>query len=197
MSLLYKIGTKPITAALRDLDSLNVALDSKVDNIFFMNGDLKRIIEAVARAKGAGKGAFVHLDLIKGLSNSDKESVEFIAEYVGADGIVTPKSHLMKEIKKVGLYSVLHLFIIDSLAVKNGLKMIEHSTPDGVEIMPGVVPKSIAAFAEPFEHIPIIASGLIQTKEEAARCLEAGATSLSVSEPSLWQCTFEDFMQIE
>ncbi len=59
--------------------------------------------------------------------------------------------------------------------------------------MPGVVPKIITAFTEQYDQIPVIASGLIQTKEEAAKCLEAGATSLSVSETSFWQCEFQDF----
>lgn len=192
MSLLHKVGQKPIIAAIRNLQDVEKAIESQVDNIFFMGGTVKEIIQAVQLVKQAGKGSFVHVDLIKGLSNTDKETVYFISDYIGADGIVTPKSHLIAEAKKVNLFGILHLFIIDSLALQNGLKAVKNVSPDGVEIMPGVVRKTIAAFADAYDNIPIIASGLINTKEEAVECLEAGATSLSVSEESLWSLTFQN-----
>jgi len=192
MSLLYKIGSKPIIAAVRKPQDIELAIESQIDNLFFMGGTIQEIIAAVRLAKEAGKGTFVHPDLIKGLSSTDRETVSFIAEYVGADGIVSPKSHVIKEAKRCGLYGVLHLFVLDSLAFESGLRLIEQVLPDAVELMPGVIPKIIQRFSEAWEEIPIIASGLIQTKAEAELCLQAGATSLSVSEPLLWSLTFED-----
>ncbi len=192
MSLLYKIGNKPIIAAVRKPQDIELAIKSQVDNIFFMGGTIQEIIQAVRLAKQAGKGTFVHLDLIKGLSSTDRESVSFIAEYVGADGIVSPKSHVIKEAKRYGLYGVLHLFVLDSLAFESGLKTIDQVMPDAIELMPGVIPKVIQRFSEASELIPVIASGLIQTKDEAERCLQAGATSLSVSETQLWSLNFDD-----
>jgi len=194
MSLLYKIGSKPIIAALRDPAHIGKAIESQVDNIFFMGGTLREIVHAVREASAAGKGTFVHLDLVRGLSSTDKETVEFVAEYVGADGIVTPKSHLIKEAKRIGLYGILHLFVLDSLALVNGLKMLDSIQPDGIEIMPGTLNKVIKRFAEASDKIPIIASGLIQTTAEAADSLQAGATALSVSAPELWSCTFDDLI---
>jgi len=194
MSLLYKIGQKPIIAAVRKPPDVELAIKSQIDNIFFMGGTIQEIIEAVRLAKEAGKGTFVHPDLIKGLSSTDRETVSFIAEYVGADGIVSPKSHVIKEAKRCGLYGVLHLFVLDSLAFESGLRMMDQIMPDAVELMPGVIPKIIQRFSEASEEIPIIASGLIQTKAEAECCLQAGATSLSVSEPQLWSLTFEDLV---
>src|SRR5665647_2765636 len=135
MSLLYKIGNNPIIAAVRKPTKVEQALETNVKNLFFMGGNVKEIIDAVRKTKDAKKGAFVHLDLIRGLSSTDKESVDFIADYVGADGI---------------------------------------------ELMPGILTKSIRSFSEELDHIPIIASGLIQTREEAKQSLQAGATSLSV-----------------
>jgi glycerol uptake operon antiterminator len=192
MTLLHQIGQKPIIAALRKPSEVQLAIQSQADNIFFMGGDIQGILTAVNLAKQAGKGTFVHLDLIRGLSNTDKETLSFISEYIGADGIVTPKAHLIKEAKKTGLYGILHLFILDSLSLENGLKLVESTAPDGVELMPGVVTKVITQFAAELDTIPIIASGLIDTREEAAECLRAGATSLSVSNPALWNLTFQE-----
>jgi glycerol uptake operon antiterminator len=192
MSLLYKIGNNPIIAALRKPEDIEQALDSRVQNIFFMGGNVQQIIHAVRLTRECKKGAFIHLDLIRGLSSTDKESVEFISEYVGADGIVTSKSHLIKEAKRVGLYGILHLFVIDSLALQNGLHLAQTIHPDGIELMPGVITKIIHTFSEMLTDIPIVASGLIHTKEETIEGLQAGATSLSVSDTSLWNYTFQD-----
>lgn len=195
MHLLHRIGGNPIIAAVRKMEDLELALDSPVQNIFFMGGTVKEMVKSIGLTKEAGKSAFVHIDLVRGLSNTDRESVEWVAEYAGADGIVSPKSHLIKEAKRFGLYGILHLFILDSGALDNGLKLCRQIEPDGIELMPGVVDKTIRLFANELENIPIVASGLIQTKEEAAHALNAGATSLSVSSSALWSLTFEQLSE--
>ncbi|MCZ8513883.1 glycerol-3-phosphate responsive antiterminator [Paenibacillus filicis] len=153
MSLLYAFGKKPTIAAVRKPCDVNLALESQVDNLFFMGGNVKEIIEAVRLTKDTNKGAFDHVDLIRGLSNMDKETVDFIADYVQADGIVTPKIHLIKEAKRAGLYGILHLFILDSLALVNSLKLAQNIEPDGIELMPGTIPKIIREFSDVVEDI--------------------------------------------
>jgi glycerol uptake operon antiterminator len=195
VSLLYKIGQKPVIAAVRRPGDVQKALDSSCDNIFFMNGNASEIIAEVRKVKDAKKGAFIHLDLIRGLSSTDKETVGFIADYVGADGIITPKSHLIKEAKRIGLHAILHLFILDSLAMENGMKLLSSTDADAIELMPGSSIKAIQRFAEAAQTIPIVSSGLIETKEEAYACLQAGATAVSVSNSQLWSLTFADMME--
>ena len=196
MSLLYRIGSKPIIAAVRHPRETEKALESHVDNLFFMGGNVQDVARAVRAASDAGKGAFIHLDLVRGLSSTDKEVLPFIVEYMGADGIITPKSHLIKEAGSVGLHAILHLFVLDSQALLNGLKLVRSVKPDAIELMPGIVGKVVSRFADEFANIPVIASGLIETREEAAEMLQAGATSLSVSSPDLWSLTFADMQQI-
>ncbi|WP_087974782.1 glycerol-3-phosphate responsive antiterminator [Oceanobacillus rekensis] len=194
MSLLHLIGKKPIIAALRNMDDFQKAIDSKVDNIFFMGGDVKQVIEGVQLAKKHNKGSFLHTDLIKGISNTDKETISFIKHYIQADGIVTPKRHLIREANKNELYAIFHLFILDSLALTNGTSVVKSIQPDAIELMPGVVPKIIDKFASGFTDTPIISSGLIQTVEEAKISLDAGSTALAVSNVELWNLTFEDLL---
>lgn len=194
MQLLHKIGGHPIIAAVRRIEDLHDALHSKADNLFFMGGTVKEIVSSVHLTKQVGKGAFVHIDLIRGLSNTDRESVEWIAEFAGADGIVTPKVHLIKEAKRYGLYAILHLFLIDSGALENGLKLCRQAEPDGIELMPGVIDKITRTFSSELETTPVIASGLIQTIAEASAAITAGATSLSVSNKELWNLTFDQLV---
>ncbi|WP_010274368.1 glycerol-3-phosphate responsive antiterminator [Paenibacillus senegalensis] len=195
MRLLHKIGGHPIIAAVRQMGDLNDALHSTVDNLFFMGGAVKEIVDSVRLTKQAGKGAFVHIDLIRGLSSTDRESVEWIAEFAGADGIVTPKAHLIKEAKRCGLYGILHLFVLDSGALDNGLKLTRQLEPDGIELMPGIIDKITRTFASELEKTPVVASGLIQTETEASAALAAGATSLSVSNKALWNLSFEQLLE--
>lgn len=190
--LLHQLAKSPIIAAVRSPEQMEEAIGSQAANLFLMGGSLTSLISMVQAAKARGKGVFVHLDLIRGLSSTDKESLEFIRGQAGADGIITPKSHLIKEAKRLGLYTILHLFVIDSQAMANGLSLARSIGPDAIEIMPGTISKAIARFAEELDETPIIASGLIQTKDEATEALNAGATALSVSEPSLWKLGFAE-----
>ncbi|MGJ9458986.1 glycerol-3-phosphate responsive antiterminator [Oceanobacillus sp. CF4.6] len=194
MSLLHVIGKKPIIAAIRNFDDFQKAIDSKVENIFFMGGDVQEVIEGVKLAKEHNKGSFIHIDLIRGISSTDKETISFIKHCIEANGIVTPKKHLIREAKNYELYAIFHLFILDSLALKNGSSVVESIQPDAIDLMPGVIPKIIHKFASDFNDIPIIASGLIQTVEEAKISLDAGATALAVSNTELWNLTFEDLI---
>jgi len=196
VSLLHRIGGKPIIAAVRHPRETGRALESNVDNLFFMGGNAQDVIRAVRDTSDAGKGAFVHLDLVRGLSSTDKEVLPFVVEYMGADGIITPKSHLIKEAGNVGLFAILHLFVLDSQALVNGLNLARTVRPDAIELMPGIVDKVVSRFADEFANIPVIASGLIETREEAAGILQAGATSLSVSAPELWSLTFADLQEL-
>jgi glycerol uptake operon antiterminator len=182
LSLLYRFSQKPIIAALRKPEEVQEAIESQVDHIFFMGGSVTQVLPAVAQAKQAGKGVFIHVDLIRGLSSTSKETIEFIANYMKADGIVTPKHYLVKEAQKNGLHAILHIFVLDSMSLDNGLKMIAESNPDAVELMPGAVTKVIRQCTDVIGHIPFIASGLIQTKEEAVVALEK----------SLWRMNFSD-----
>ncbi|THF74813.1 glycerol-3-phosphate responsive antiterminator [Cohnella fermenti] len=192
MALLHRLAQSPIIAAVRSPDKLEEALNSNAANLFIMGGSLNTLPPMVKAAKAQSKGVFVHLDLIRGLSSTDKESLEFIREQIDPDGIITPKGHLIKEAKRIGLHAILHLFVIDSLAMANGLSLSQSIRPDAIEVMPGTIAKVVSHFAESLPDIPIVSSGLIQSREEAAEMLNAGATALSVSEQTLWQLSFSD-----
>lgn len=192
MTLLHRLAQSPVIAAVRSEEAGREALESGAANLFLMGGTVGALAELSKTARARGKGVFVHPDLVRGLSSTDKESLILIRDWIGADGVVTPKAHLVKEAKRIGLYAVLHLFIIDSQSLSAGLSLAGSLRPDAVEIMPGAIPKVIGAFADALPDIPVIASGLIETPAEAAAALNAGATSLSVSQPSLWALTHQD-----
>ena len=50
--------------------------------------------------------------------------------------------------------------------------------------MPGVIPKALRPFSR--QEIPVIAGGLIETKQEVTAALFAGAIAVSTGKKELW-----------
>ena len=86
-SLLELLADGPVIAAVKDDAGLEAALKSDVAVLFLLYGDILTIGETIARIHQAGKRAFVHLDLIDGLS-AREISADFIARHTAADGVI-------------------------------------------------------------------------------------------------------------
>ena len=100
------------------MEGLEKCLDSNIQVIFILFGDICSIASIVKRIKDAGKVAMVHLDLIAGIS-SREVSLDFIKIYTEADGIITTKNTLIRYARQLGLYTVLRFFVMDSMALAN------------------------------------------------------------------------------
>ncbi|WP_026894755.1 glycerol-3-phosphate responsive antiterminator [Clostridiisalibacter paucivorans] len=178
------IHENPIIAAINDLSTLNEALDCPVENIFLLTGNILNLKEIVYRCKAKDKGVFVHIDLMEGFSK-DKWSLEYIANNVEPDGIITTKSNLARASKELNMFTIQRLFILDSLSLDSGIKLIQSARPDAVEILPGIMPKIVKTIHEE-TRIPIITGGLIKDKEDVIGSLNAGAVGISTSNKKVW-----------
>ena len=78
-------------------------------------------------------------------------------------------------------------FILDSASIKQGLKSIQDSRPDAVEILPGIVVPHIKDSILKHIHQTVIAGGLINTEEEILAVLKNGAKGISSSSTELWK----------
>ena len=83
--LLDLLADCPVIAAVKDDAGLDAALNSDVAVIFLLYGDILTVERVVDRVHDAGKRAFVHLDLIDGLS-AREVAADFIARHTDADG---------------------------------------------------------------------------------------------------------------
>ena len=182
MKKLFKeaLEDSPIIAAVKDDEGLTS--DSRI--IFILYGDIVTISDIVETVKSAGKLAIVHLDLINGLS-SKEVAVDFLQKYTNADGIITTKPTLIKRAKELGLFTILRLFLIDSMAYENIDRQVKSSRPDLIEILPALMPKVIAKVCQS-TSTPVIAGGLVSEKEDILALLDAGATSISSTNEKIW-----------
>lgn len=174
----------PILVAIKDDAGLQKCLKSESHVIFILYGDICTIPDIVATVKGAGKIAMVHLDLIAGL-NSKEIAVDFIRKYTKADGIITTKPPLIKRAKELGLYTILRLFILDSMAYENIERQIKTARPDVIEVLPALMPKIVAKICK-ISPIPVIAGGLVSDKEDVMSLLQSGVISISSTNETIW-----------
>lgn len=102
--------------------------------VYFV-GTILDIGQIVKRIKAAGKLAFVHADLIEGLSNRGEIAVDFLAEATKADGIISTRPNLIHHAKELGLITVQRFFLLDSISFENVVRQSSHA--DVIDILPG------------------------------------------------------------
>lgn len=175
------LEVSPIIAAAKDRN-FDKALQSNVSVIFLLGAKILSIKEQIEAAHKAGKYLFVHIDLAEGIGK-DRFGIEFLARS-GVDGILSTKTSLIKAAKDFGLITVQRFFIYDSQGVDNIAEILPSTGPDFVEMMPGVVGKVIKRFSRC--GTPVIAGGLIETKQEVTGALSNGAFAVSTGKEELW-----------
>jgi len=178
------LADTPIIAAVKDMEGLDKCLESDIQVIFILFGDVCSLQAIVKKVKDAGKIAMVHMDLVNGFTG--KEIVlDYIKNFTGADGIITTKINLIKYAKQIGLYTVLRYFVVDSMALSNIEKQVDQVQPDVIEILPGIMP-GILSKVNKISKVPIIAGGLIANKKDVMTALTNGAVAISATSPDVW-----------
>lgn len=173
-----------LVAAVKDERHLEKALKKPLSGIFLLTGNIGVLKKFVDFYRENGFIVFVHVEKIGGIS-FDQEGLQFIANYVKPDGIITTKANLIKIAKKLDLITIQRCFLIDSDAFKNAVEITKEIQPDFVELMPALIPSMIEKFRAE-TNLPIITGGLLQNKEQMMRALGSGAIAVSTGNPELW-----------
>lgn len=174
----------PIIAAVKDDAGLEECCRNEhIRIIFLLYGTVCNIGSLLEKIKSNGKIGIVHLDLIAGLS-AKEPAVQFLHGI--ADGIISTKPALILEAKRLDMLAILRIFLIDSMAYNNLAFENRLCRPDAIEVLPGKMPDVIHKIVSDF-HVPVIAGGLISTKQDILDALGAGALSVSASSPEIWK----------
>ena len=183
--LIDEIVESPVIAAIRDGEGLEQALAGPPRTLFLLSGSINEIAGHGKRIRQAGKLSFLHIDLVGGL-RPDQQGLRFIAEQIQPTGIITTKPACVRWAQALGLLTVQRIFLLDSVALKDGTAHVRSCQPNLVEVLPGVADKAIRLAVEAFGR-PLIAGGLIRTRDEVFAALGAGALAVSTGRPELWQ----------
>lgn len=179
--LMDRLACSPVIAAVRE-SNFEAALQSPAEVLFCLESHLLTVQARIRQAHDAGKVIFIHVDLAEGIGK-DKEGLQYLAS-CGADGILSTRGQLIKAAKDLGILAIQRFFALDSQGLTSAEEMLRNTTPHMMEILPGVIPKVIASYAA--GPIPVIASGLIETKQEITAALSKGAIAVSTGKKELW-----------
>jgi len=173
----------PIISAVKSREDLDIALRSEVQTIFLLSSNIIDIEELAELTHKHGKLLFIHMDFVDGLSK-DTAGVRYLSTK-GIDGIISTRSNIISAAHDAGIYCVQRFFMIDSRSVDTALETLRQSKADMIEIMPALAYKSITKIKNNIS-IPIIAGGLIESRDEIYRALGAGAAMVSTGKHELW-----------
>lgn len=177
-----------IIAAVKNINELTLACKTEVSMVFWLSPSILTLDTMIRTAHAAGKQIFLHIDLAEGIGK-DREGLLYVKKR-GADGIISTRVNIIKAARETGLQTVQRFFMVDSHSVNTALEGIRASRTDMVEVMPGIVTKVIADLHKKLS-IPIIAGGLLDSKEEVEKALESGAAAISTSRAELWKVNKE------
>ncbi len=181
------LAEAPVIAAVRRMADLTAlgGKDISAAIVFILHAALSDVAARCDAAKAAGKTVFLHADLIEGL-NPDVAAMQFLRSTTHADGIISTRSGVIRAAKEAGFLTVQRFFVVDSQAEETVLRTVSQVSPDCIELMPGLITPVISRIV-PRLHIPVIAGGLIETKEQVVGLLSAGVCGVSTSQTLLWR----------
>lgn len=176
-------GVLPAVRRMKDFEKV---LASNHECIIILETRLVQLKSMIEYSHRANKKVFIHFDLIQGLK-ADEYGMEFLQREIKPDGILTTRGNVITAAKKHKLLAIQRVFILDSAALDQSVKMIHRFQPDYVEILPGLMPEVVAEITGETD-IPVIAGGLIKKEEQVTKAIDAGAVAVSTSNRKLWDC---------
>ena len=166
----------------------HVELLATASAIFLQGGslvELREILDRFQDQRLQHVSLFVHVDLVAGLENNEA-GLEYLASFDRLTGVVSVHHHLASAARKLGLLSIVRLFLSDSRAVDRALAVAAKSRPDAIEILPAAVaPKVVFDFRDC--AIPRITGGLCRTADDLQEALHSGCRAVTSTRPEMWR----------
>ncbi|MHA2855871.1 glycerol-3-phosphate responsive antiterminator [Paenibacillus lautus] len=174
----------PVIASITKLEQIDAAVNSAVERVNLMTGDIMKLRDIVNRLHSSGKKVFVHLEMVSGIGR-DNSAVQYLADSYKIDGIITTKTNTVLASRQAGISSIQRVFAIDTTALGTAVKMIGQARPDEVELMPGLMPRVIRDLKKEI-HCPLIVGGFLRSEEEIDEALANGADLVSTGDTRFW-----------
>ncbi|OPF50619.1 antiterminator [Clostridium baratii] len=178
------LENNPVIAAVKNFEELNIAINSNIEIIFVLFGDVLNVKEISEIIDQNNKIGIVHIDLIEGL-NQKEAAVKYLKKETKFKGIISTKSQAIRLAKENGFIVIQRSFVFDTISLEN-VKNHLASNIDAIEILPGLIPKVIEELTNNSSK-PIICGGLIETKDEVMMALSSGASSVSTTKREIWE----------
>ena len=137
-----------------------------------------------SEAHKRNKIVLVNPDLIGGLEAS-QIGLRLLRNHFGVDGIMSPNLQQLRMAHKEGLFCIQRIFLLDSQSWDSGLKALNNSSVDAVEILPGTMaPKFVSSLKR--KGVAMLAGGFIKTRKQIQELYSLGFLGATTSEKALW-----------
>jgi len=184
MNIEELLEQNPVIGAVKNKEQLELAVNSQIQIVFVLFGDIMNIMEISNLIAAKNKIGIIHIDLVEGLSANKEVVMRYIKEKTKFSGIISTKAQVVKLARKYDLLGVQRIFVFDTLSLNN-VKNHIISECDAVEVLPGVIPKVLQIIAG-YSNKPLVAGGLIETKKEVMQALSSGAACVSTTKKEIW-----------
>lgn len=174
-----------IIPAIRGPEYIEAALASPSVIVWLLYGTPLTLPSIVRQVRSAGKLPVANLDLLTGFAQ-DADGIEFLAAE-GIAGVVSTRQSVLRAARSQGMIAVQRTFIVDSLAVGNIIRALQHFLPDAIELLPAAAaPLCVATLHTAQPQLPVIATGLVTTMRQVDDLIRCGVSSAATSNVSLW-----------
>ncbi|MFB9759506.1 glycerol-3-phosphate responsive antiterminator [Ectobacillus funiculus] len=174
-----------ILPAVRHIKDLEKLLHSTYEYLVILDIHIAQLNSIMSLTRKHKKKVFLHIDLIHGLQN-DAYATEYVCQEFEPYGILSTKTNVILKAKQKGVVTIQRIFLIDSSSLAKSYVLLQKTTPDYIEVLPGALTQVITEIHEK-TGIPIIAGGFIRTVADIERALQAGAAAITTSNTDLWK----------
>jgi glycerol uptake operon antiterminator len=174
-----------IIPAIRNSDYIDLAIASPTLIVWLLFGNPLTLSDITRRLRTAGKLPVANLDLMTGFAQ-DSDAVKLLVQ-LGVAGVVSTRQSVLRAARAQGIIAVQRTFVVDSIALGNITRSLQHFVPDAMELLPAAAaPQAIPALHATLSPLPIIAPGLVTTMRQVEDLVQRGAASVATSDSSLW-----------
>jgi glycerol uptake operon antiterminator len=174
-----------VIPSIRVMENVPAACSSPAKIVFLMFGTPLTIGTLASTLTDAGKLPIANLDLLSGFAR-DSSAIEFLARS-GLSGVISTHQDALRAARSHGMLVVQRTFALDSAAMANSIRTLEHFLPDVIELLPAVAaPLTIPMLRAVRPQLPVIGCGLVRSLMQVDELVRQGVAAVSVSDPSLW-----------
>jgi len=153
--------------------------------VWLLYGTPLTLPDIVRQLRSAGKLPIANMDLLTGFAH-DADGIELLAAE-GVAGVVSTRQSVLRAARAQGIIAVQRTFIVDSIAVGNITRALQHFLPDAIELLPAAAaPLCVSTLQTAQPQLPVIATGLVTNMRQVDDSIRAGVSSVATSDVSLW-----------
>lgn len=174
-----------VIPSVRVLENIPAACASPSKIVFLLFGSPLTVGTLASRLREAGKLPIANLDILSGFAR-DSAAIEFLA-HAGMAGVISTHQDALRAARSSGILAFQRTFALDSLALANSIRTLEHFDPDVIELLPAIAaPLTIPMLRAVRPRLPVIGCGLVRSLAQVDDLVRQGVAAVSVSDPSLW-----------